>query len=350
MHRDIDIVFRHGGCAGRQLASIDWQNNPLGPVADWSPSLRISAQTMLASYFPKALVWGPEMITLHNDAFLPILGRKPSAQGRSFADVWAEAWPEIGPIARKAMSGTATFIENFPLRIERNGFTENCHFTFCYGPARNEAGEVEGFIDTVMETSETVRAQNELKLMNAELSHRIRNTYAMVTAIARQTLCTAEEPDEAWEKLSQRFHALADAQHVLTPGAARRASLRRTIRNSLDPHLGSSDMPEMTGPDVQLSEREVLAVSLAMNELATNALKHGALASGGTISIAWTLDDGQFELRWTETGVTAPPVEPRMGFGRQLLETIIPQDLQGEASIRHDPGRLVYTLTARLTA
>ena len=90
-------------------------------------------------------------------------------------------------------------------------------------------------------------------------------------------------------------------------------------------------------------------MSLAMNELATNALKHGALASGGTISIAWTLDDGQFELRWTETGVTAPPVEPRMGFGRQLLETIIPQDVQGEASITHVSDRLVYALKGRLS-
>ena len=305
---------------------------------------------MLASSFPKALVWGPEMITLHNDAFKPILGRKPCAQGRPFPEIWSEAWHEIGPIARRAAAGRATFIENFPLTIERNGYAEDCNFTFCYSPIRNEKGEVEGFIDTVIETTQTVKAQRDLQVMNAELAHRMRNTYTLVSAIARQTLRNADDPGDAWEKLSHRFNALAAGQLALTESPRRNASLAEVIHTSLAAHLDEADMPALSGPDLDLSEREVLPISLAINELATNALKHGALATGGTVAIDWRLqEDGLLELRWSEDGVPGPGTAPRTGFGRQLLETIIPQDVQGEASITHASDRLVYALKGRLS-
>ena len=114
-------------------------------------------------------LWGPELVQFYNDAFRPILGSKPEALGRSFADVWAEAWEEIGPIAERAYAGEATFIQDFPLMIDRTGRMEQAWFTFCYSPLRLANGTVAGMIDTVVETTETVRAQNDLNILSREL-------------------------------------------------------------------------------------------------------------------------------------------------------------------------------------
>jgi hypothetical protein len=116
---------------------------------------------MLASRFPIYLVWGPRLITIYNDAFRPLLGAKPEALGRPFSEVWSEAWEEIGPIAERAFAGEATFIEDFPLTVERNGYPEEAFFTFCYSPVRDEVGRVAGFLDTVVETTAKVLAERQ---------------------------------------------------------------------------------------------------------------------------------------------------------------------------------------------
>ncbi len=98
--------------------------------------------------FPQAIVWGPQLITLYNDAFTPILGNKPYALGRTFSEVWSEAWAEISPICDAAFQGHATYIENFPLVIERGQAQEQAYFTFCYSPIRDPQGAVVGMLDT----------------------------------------------------------------------------------------------------------------------------------------------------------------------------------------------------------
>ncbi len=67
--------------------------------------LKTTLALMLRLTFPKALVWEPEFITFHNDAFRPILGKNPPAIGRSFSEVWAEAWDKFEPIALDALAG-----------------------------------------------------------------------------------------------------------------------------------------------------------------------------------------------------------------------------------------------------
>ncbi len=93
-----------GGEASREIMDFDWASTSLGPIEEWPSVLKTTLALMLRSTFPKALVWGPEFITFHNDAFRPILGEKPPAIGRSFSDVWAEAWDKIEPIALDALA------------------------------------------------------------------------------------------------------------------------------------------------------------------------------------------------------------------------------------------------------
>lgn len=135
-------------------------------------ALRTTVEIMLSSRFPKALVWGPKLITLHNDAFTPILGEKPPALGRPFDEVWSETWADLSPIVDRTFEGEATFIEDFPLTINRHGYAEEAYFTFCYSPVRDEDGQVAGFLDTVIETTRNVQTARAILAANAKLAER----------------------------------------------------------------------------------------------------------------------------------------------------------------------------------
>ncbi|MCU0073848.1 GAF domain-containing protein [Pseudomonas koreensis] len=148
-----------------RLRQHDWSNSPLGPLEGWPDVLRTTVSLALASHFPQAIVWGPELITLYNEAFLPILGEKPEAMGRPFNEVWEEAWEHIKPIAEAAYAGQPTFIENFPLIIRRSHSLEQAYFTFCYAPIRDSTGKVVGLLDTVVETTKTVLATHRLEIL-----------------------------------------------------------------------------------------------------------------------------------------------------------------------------------------
>ena len=145
----------------------DWASTPLGPLEQWPDVLKTTVALCFASSFPQAIVWGPQLITLYNDAFVPILGDKPYALGRPFSETWQEVWPEVAPFADAAFQGHATYIENFPLLIERGSEPEQAYFTFCYSPIRDPQGTVVGMLDTVSETTATVFFARRLAALDA---------------------------------------------------------------------------------------------------------------------------------------------------------------------------------------
>ena len=144
----------------------DWANTPLGPLEHWPDVLKTTVALCFASSFPQAIVWGPQLTTLYNDAFIPILGNKPYALGRPFSEIWSEVWDDISPIANAAFQGHATYIENFPLMIERGAAPEQAYFTFCYSPIRDPQGQVVGLLDTVTETTATVFLSRRLAVLD----------------------------------------------------------------------------------------------------------------------------------------------------------------------------------------
>ncbi|MCO7525802.1 ATP-binding protein [Pseudomonas asiatica] len=155
-----------GGLMAERIRNHDWAATPLGPLEYWPDPLKTSLALCLASRFPQAVLWGPDLLTLHNDAFSQILGQKPSALGIPFRAVWQEAWADIGHMANRALAGEAVYIEDFPLVIDRNGGPERAYFTFCYSPIRDHDGKVLGMLDTVTETTASVLANQRLRFLD----------------------------------------------------------------------------------------------------------------------------------------------------------------------------------------
>lgn len=311
-----------GGEMGRVVRTFDWNRSALGSPTLWPQSLRTVVALVLASPFPKCLVWGPEMIAIYNDAFVPILGNKPLAIGRSFRDIWSEAWGAIGPIVQEAYAGKATFIEDFPLVINRYGYPEQTYFTFSYTPLLDEFGEVAGFMDTVIETTSKVEAEHRLRILNAELGHRMKNTQAIVQAIARQTL-RGQVDDEALAVFTQRLMALSSAHEILLRQSWEAAPLLNVVHAALK-HNDEPERFRVEGPDITIGPKAVISVSLMLHEMVTNAVKHGALSvDTGHVEISWTIEGvdeaATLHMRWIERG--GPPAEKptRHGFGSRLI-------------------------------
>lgn len=152
-----------GGEMGELVRAFDWASTPLGPRGDWPRSLRTAVGMVLGSRVPMALLWGPELILIYNDACRELAGQKhPRALGRSTREVWNEVWHINEPIfARVLERGEATYLEDQLFPIERSGCREDAYFTLCYGPVRGEDGRVVGSLVTLMETTERFRERQE---------------------------------------------------------------------------------------------------------------------------------------------------------------------------------------------
>ena len=166
-HSLADEVFAGGGEMGALMRSIDWSATPLGAVEHWPQSLRTAVSICLASYFPMLIWWGQDLVKLYNDAYRVILGAKhPHAMGQKGKECWPEIWHIIGPMLAGVLNeGKATWSENQLLLLERNGYPEECYFTFSYSPIRDESGGVGGVFTAVTETTSHILGERRLRTL-----------------------------------------------------------------------------------------------------------------------------------------------------------------------------------------
>lgn len=347
-------LFLGHSASGQAIRRFDWAATPLGPIGGWSNSLRTMVGAVVESAFPQCLLWGPRYTVIHNDAFLPILRDRPPAIGKSFNEVWAEAWHTIGPMVERAYAGEPTFIEDYELTIQHGGRPEQAYFTFCYSPIRDDDGRIAGMLDTVVETTEKVRTQQQARLINAELAHRMQNTLAIVSSVAEQTFRHSVSLEDARTTFARRLKALGQAHQVLTQSSWISAPMAAIIEGALTPHSMAPGAICAQGPQVNLSARQALSLSMAIHELATNSMKYGALSvAGGEVAVRWRLDpiagDECLQLTWTESG--GPKVSPpeRRGFGSRLIEQVLASDFGGKVSLSYPPDGLHFQLETRLS-
>lgn len=185
------------------------------------------------------------------------------------------------------------------------------------------------------------KAERHRDLIMRELAHRVKNTLAVVTAIAQQSFRDVDDRERV-RAFARRISALAGAYDVLLAETSNSADLRSIVEKTLLPHRRAENDPfRPNGPPVMLPPQAVLSLSLVLHELATNAAKYGALQrDSGRVIIEWSVDDGRVSLLWREEG--GPMVTPpsKAGFGSQLIRTAFRSDFEPEVTMSFEPDGL----------
>jgi two-component sensor histidine kinase len=333
----------------RLTAEYDWSATSLGPISSWSQALTAVVQMMLGQKHAICMFWGDELNILYNDAYAPILGaREVGALGQPAKQVWPEIWDDIEPFVKQALSGQGTWAEELPLTMRRNGYDEETFWTFSYSPLY-EQGEVRGMLNVALDATAGVIARRNQKALQRELVHRVKNTLAVTAAVVSSTLRQASSLDQARATVSDRIAALGVAQELLH-GSADDTPVRGIIEAALAAHLDRPDRAVITGPDLHVASQQAIGLSLAVYELATNAVKYGALSGdAGRIGISWNIDgDGRFSLVWQEIGGPAVVAPARTGFGSRLTNRIVPAYFGGEGRTLYNTDGVRFELQGKI--
>jgi len=219
-------------------------------------------------------------------------------------------------------------------------------------PLRDKEGRVVGASKIARDITERKRFERHRELLIQELNHRVKNTLASVQALAAQTF-RGSAMREAVATFEARLLAMSRAHDVLTRQSWEAAGIREVVRDAVATWTGrSGERVQFDGPDLRLRPAVSLALAMALHELATNAVKYGALSNkSGRIGIEWSVSDDPkrcFRLRWREQG--GPPVRApeRRGFGSRLIEYGLARDLGGTVELSFHEGGVKCTIEAPL--
>jgi PAS domain S-box-containing protein len=213
-------------------------------------------------------------------------------------------------------------------------------------PVKNSEGKIVGASKIARDITQLKRSQEQIATLAREAEHRSKNLLANVQALVN--LSQADAVDELKKAIEGRIQALANVHSLFIASRWIGAELTAIAKQELAPYLTTADRVRMDGPQVLLEPNTAQAIAIILHELATNAVKYGALSVGGAqIFLEWSETEGQLNLRWTESG--GPTVKPptRMGFGGRIVEQMITQ-LKGKTSFDWRPEGLVCDITLRV--
>ena len=204
-----------------------------------------------------------------------------------------------------------------------------------------------GIVGASRDLTDKKQAEELQRLILHELGHRIKNTIARVQAVADQTIKASSDLSSARKSLNRRISSMAQAHDLLTARHWSGAELSEVVRQAADGFNPARF--SFSGPAIELTERQTLALSMALHELVTNATKYGALSGPkGNVTVGWKVDEDKLRLEWIERG--GPLVSPpsRRGFGTLLLQRVVVSDLCGDINMDYEVSGLRCEITAVL--
>jgi PAS domain S-box-containing protein len=314
---------------------------------DLGPFVVAAETTRMPMVFTDAKATG-NPIVFANDSFLALAGySREEVLGQSFNFLMAHgADPDALAAIEAEFKGSR---RNDPqiryLRKDGSVFWA----TVFIQPVRDASGDVVQYFASFIDITKLKQEEERLRFLLGELNHRTQNTLAAVLGIAAQTLHGVVD-QEVVNIFEGRILALSKAQSLLGRRNWEAVGMRDVLGQILEPfglHDRRASHFSIAGDNVRLPSKAALTLAVVFQELATNAVKHGALSTdaAGQIEIAWriepTAQGERMRLRWQETG--GPPVTPpsRKGFGSRLIERGLAQELYGAVSLNYQPAGVV---------
>ena len=285
-------------------------------------------------------------VTFYNQAAVDLVGCRPELGRSEWCVSFRLFWPDGRPMPHDQCPMALAIRERRAIRggeavAERPDGTRVPFMAFPT-PLFDDAGRLVGAVNMLVDMSEKKEAEHQQQLLIAELNHRVKNTLAVVQAIASHTLRNTRSPTEFVASFSGRLQALARAHSRLAEAVWRGAGLIDLVHDQL-PLGGTDERVTCSGPAVVLAPQVALHLAMSLHELGTNAAKYGALsAPSGRLSITWAIDadaDRNLVLRWSERGGPAVVLPVARGFGTSLIE----QSMQvhgGELRLSYRPDGL----------
>ena len=265
----------------------------------------------------------------------------PTDEGRPLSDMAGHAaFPGLSDNILKVMK----FGEAFEYQTPRPDI--GAHFLVRILPYKETQKASNGVVLTFLDITQLTdarahiqqlgRSEAHQRVLIGELNHRVKNMLGVVIGIAELTVGTAPSPEAFYESLLGRLRAMSRAYELLSRENWVKATIKDIVGEEMAPFDASS--VSASGPDVRLGADEALAISVVLHELATNAVKHGALSRAqGKVSINWDMapsDHGILEILWRETGGPTVANAPKRGFGLNLIEREVTSQFGGAVDVQ----------------
>lgn len=218
-------------------------------------------------------------------------------------------------------------------------------------PIKSRAGKLVGASSIARDISETRESDRRLRLLMREINHRVKNQYAVILAVIRQTATRSRSIEEFEKRVRERIMALSHSHDLLSQVDWAGVRLADLVAHQLQP-FEALQLVRVLGPDIALDANAVLNLGMAFHELIINAMRFGVTDVGG-ISVTWRLTSEEggtlFELVWSEPAVAyADLLAQEDGFGALVLGKLVPSALSGQARWSFTDGLILWKLTAPL--
>lgn len=235
------------------------------------------------------------------------------------------------------------------VRLRKDGSTVFVSLTV--SPIRNPHGEVVGASKIARDITQTKESERRIRVLLREINHRVKNQYAVILSLIRETGLNSVSIEEFQAKIRTRIASLAASHDLLVRSEWAGSTLAELVKAQLAP-FGHENLVTISGPLVSISPNAVQNLGMAFHELGTNSAKYGVLAgASGAIAVSWSLTGGaapELKLTWDESfdEARAPVPHTGRGFGTVVLERVTPVALNGRASTTRTPSRITWTLEA----
>ena len=303
---------------------------------------------------------GPDHIfEFANEECYSIIGAGREIIGKPIAEALSEVAQQghIEKIDEVYRTGKPFVAKGQSIELNRGpgGEKQDRSVDLVYQPMRDAVGEIFGILVQAQDVTERLAEERHKELVAHELGHRLKNQLAMVQAIASQTLRSAPDMNVARQTLAERINILSRAHDTVIQGGLGSSTVRNLVGQMLAVHDDPSEPRFVVdGPEIHVGSRPALSLSLILHELATNAVKYGALSTPtGKIEISWQVvgeNRETFEFTWQEK--SGPPVcQPdREGAGSRLIKAGVSGVSNSKVTVRYEPSGLQCNVVADLRA